>query len=290
MSSEKTTPESPGESYTYCQKEFSCKHCEKIFWRKDHMIRHEKIHTAEKSFPCSYCEKTFAQKNLRTVHERIHSGEKPYSCNYCGNSYITKSSLKSHEKTHTVPKLFSCKQCDKSFTMKANLENHKQLHEQVRVADEEFQFSCEFCKKAFKRKDHKVRHEKLHTNKEPMSCFKCRASFEDLVDFRTHKKKCKTYVCPVCENVFGSYDGYSKCKNRCEAVKSSMEVIISEQAWVYNCICFQFSDDISNLLFSLTRIDTFHRIGAGLWSRHQKILEPFRLRLLLPREGDIKNF
>ncbi|KAK7207654.1 hypothetical protein BZA70DRAFT_271868 [Myxozyma melibiosi] len=49
---------------------FACRHCSSTFKRKEHMIRHERSHTAERPYECSHCETAFTRKDLLVRHKR----------------------------------------------------------------------------------------------------------------------------------------------------------------------------------------------------------------------------
>lgn len=80
---------------------FRCAKCGKSLSRKDHLVRHQRIHVADKPHKCSYCGKTFFERSDLMRHERIHTGEKPYKCSSCEKSFSRKWLLMKHKKTHT---------------------------------------------------------------------------------------------------------------------------------------------------------------------------------------------
>ncbi|KAF8773272.1 Zinc finger protein 865 like protein [Argiope bruennichi] len=51
---------------------YSCQMCDYITPRKDHLQRHNLIHTGEKPFQCTICYKSFNQKCSLKVHYKIH--------------------------------------------------------------------------------------------------------------------------------------------------------------------------------------------------------------------------
>ncbi|KAH7142826.1 hypothetical protein B0J13DRAFT_608112 [Dactylonectria estremocensis] len=50
-----------------------CRYCPRDFIKKDHVARHERIHTRERPFSCPTCLASFARKDVLKRHERSHS-------------------------------------------------------------------------------------------------------------------------------------------------------------------------------------------------------------------------
>ncbi|KAK6331301.1 hypothetical protein TWF730_004387 [Orbilia blumenaviensis] len=57
---------------------YTCRFCQSVFKRSEHLARHERSHTQEKPFGCSVCSCMFSRKDLVVRHERmIHFERKP---------------------------------------------------------------------------------------------------------------------------------------------------------------------------------------------------------------------
>jgi uncharacterized Zn-finger protein len=69
---ETTTP--PPESRASKKRLYVCKDCRKTFNRKEHLQRHERIHTGAKPFPCKFpgCGKSFSRCDNRDTHYQTH--------------------------------------------------------------------------------------------------------------------------------------------------------------------------------------------------------------------------
>ncbi|BCS17363.1 FTFMHR domain-containing protein [Aspergillus puulaauensis] len=53
------------------EKAFRCRFCTKAFYRKEHLQRHERLHTKEKPFRCTICPAGFARRDLLARHVRL---------------------------------------------------------------------------------------------------------------------------------------------------------------------------------------------------------------------------
>ncbi|CAI5768558.1 zinc finger and SCAN domain-containing 31 [Podarcis lilfordi] len=142
-----------------------CAECGKVLSRKDHLKRHQQIHTRKKKpHQCSYCRKCFRQRSDLVFHERIHTGEKPHKCSACGKNFRSTCQLIVHERTHTREKPYKCSTCGKSFSQNANLTVHLRTH------TGEKPYKCSACGKTFIQKSHLVKHERIHTRKKTCRC------------------------------------------------------------------------------------------------------------------------
>ncbi|XP_043247512.1 zinc finger protein 467-like [Amphibalanus amphitrite] len=104
---------------------YTCRYCGETFKAKEHLNRHERIHTGERPFPCVLCGKRFSRKDHLKIHVLIHTGEKPYSCTMCNKRFTQKQTLIEHENVHLGRKPFRCDLCDASFPARGNLKYHK---------------------------------------------------------------------------------------------------------------------------------------------------------------------
>lgn len=79
---------------TFEKQVHQCPLCDKSFFKKTAMQRHQASHTEESVpkpyFPCQHCNSRFTTSAARTVHERIHTGERPFECPTCSKSFTSK--------------------------------------------------------------------------------------------------------------------------------------------------------------------------------------------------------
>ncbi|XP_065195483.1 zinc finger protein ZFP2-like [Sycon ciliatum] len=180
------------------EKSFKCKVCDKYFTTRSRLARHARLHSGH-AFPCKYCAKPFGDKHGLHVHERIHTGEKPFKCDYCDQSFTQNYNLRVHERSHTGERPYKCESCDKSFTTKANLTVHQRIHTGERP------YNCKVCGKAFRNLSNLVCHQRIHTGERPFKCNLCDKTFKTRPNLTEHQRihtEEKPYKCELCDMVF----------------------------------------------------------------------------------------
>ena len=64
----------------------------------------------------------FYKKNHLIIHQRTHSGEKPYKCGHSDKYFFDKSTQVTHQGAHYSEKPFECDQCDQCLPIKLVLQ------------------------------------------------------------------------------------------------------------------------------------------------------------------------
>ena len=157
------------------QATYKCKTCDKLFYTRTSLWRHNHNHKAsyilkkvsfnkqqmskslEKRFSCQYCAYSCVTKVQLTDHERIHTGERPYSCSVCDKTFTTKSGKAEHQKLHSTEPNFQCSQCKRKFHRNRYLTRHF-----VAMHSNEFRYKCEMCGKAFRTSSTKSLHKRTY--------------------------------------------------------------------------------------------------------------------------------
>ncbi|KAL5276477.1 hypothetical protein ACFFRR_001974 [Megaselia abdita] len=148
-------------------KNFVCFQCDKKFYTKRHLVKHETtVHREGRDFKCDICGKEFQYKERLTRHMKTHIDRK-YDCPHCSKTYVQNADLVIHMRTHTKEKPYQCDQCSEAYLNQSRLTNHiKRVHMDVT-------YTCRYCK-AYEVKSHSTlrRHEQEHL-KFPYQCPKC---------------------------------------------------------------------------------------------------------------------
>ena len=98
--------------------EFKCNDCQKVFYRKNDLKRHEQIDSGTQ-YPCTLCDKIFSQdRHLKTLIREIHEGKQnKFKCEQCAKTFSRKHYLKRHRETHSQTR-----------SQAATLENISHIH------------------------------------------------------------------------------------------------------------------------------------------------------------------
>lgn len=76
------------------------------------------------------CEKSFYRRRELTRHEAVHTGYKPFSCGVCGKCFSRTDKLNRHVQTHQYKSIFrnhKCEACSLNFRTEQELQKHKPL-------------------------------------------------------------------------------------------------------------------------------------------------------------------
>ncbi len=199
--------------HTKTTKEFICTECNKAYFTKQHLTRHQTTHKNDgEGFPeCYFCHKKLSQSCNLVEHLRIHTQEKPFICkeNFCKYSCTHLYSLKNHQRRfHSSTsfqingRIWECYFCFKSYRQFGDLVIHMRRH------TKEVPFKCSFCKKKYIGRQALTYHIATHTNETPFSCFECDKEFKTSCQLKghmsTHTKE-QRYFCQFC-----SYASYFK--------------------------------------------------------------------------------
>ncbi|KAF4528215.1 hypothetical protein B566_EDAN016836 [Ephemera danica] len=203
---------------------FQCSFCNRTFYYKNALNKHQKQHMGEKTFKCHVCNKDFRTTSCQAAHfltethralaRKQASGDQGFVCEHCGKHFMHQRSLKLHRlRNHTVQKTFSCNFCSHSTNFKANLTRHIKLHLNERsyvceqcgaafyvlsalkdhclyIHSDIRKHRCDLCSKSFKRSSELKRHQRTHSNLRPYGCTSCEKTFNRSSHLTRHREQC----------------------------------------------------------------------------------------------------
>lgn len=142
------------------QRKWDCSYCSYTTNRRDHLTKHEYIHTGARPLSCPSCNKTFTQKGNLVRHQRVHTGERPYKCTVCGQQFKDSSALSKHRTLHLDGgKPHKCHYCGAAFKHERNMIAHLEIHTRER------QHACRWCDKKFNQSSSARKHEQqMHSS------------------------------------------------------------------------------------------------------------------------------
>lgn len=153
--------------YLHKERELFYCHCGKSFKLESQMNLHVKeLHEKMVEYPCTECGKIFFRRNNLSVHSRIHTAKDDFMCNVCGKLFGLHFHLQSHLKIHK--KAFACEVpgCSKIFSHRRLLNMH---HKNTHLNLKDYICSHTNCNKRFTSTQRlnrhiQISHEKLRKN------------------------------------------------------------------------------------------------------------------------------
>ncbi|XP_045537784.1 oocyte zinc finger protein XlCOF6 [Papilio machaon] len=176
---------------------FMCPHCDKLFTRQTHVMRHmsQKGCGGQISlYTCEICHSSFTRKDNLMVHLRLqHIASNHFSCKQC--PYHTKnfSKLIIHwMRLHTEKPLnFECDHCGKTTRSRAAIAKHLEIHGLKK-------FRCDVCGYATFTLEVLRRHILTHVEDKPHKCEMCGRSYIQRIQLQKHMERHYGYICGQC--------------------------------------------------------------------------------------------
>ncbi|KAG8188272.1 hypothetical protein JTE90_012106 [Oedothorax gibbosus] len=139
--------------------QFGCSTCNKRFFLKDDLRKHEEEHNSTTLLKCSKCLRSFTSAKLLESHFVCHLEVDRYICEVCGQGFKHNRGLLDHFKHHGDKSYYECEVCHRIFKQKWRFDNHVLLH------SKEPQFGCGTCNASFFLMDDLKKHEEQHNSK-----------------------------------------------------------------------------------------------------------------------------
>ncbi len=197
------------------EKPYSCKYCPytastPTLARNHEARRHLKL---EMSYLCHKCDKGFFTKAELMKHQIVHKAEKDIACSQCDFKCKSVINLKQHEKSwhkEGVDDSLKCKHrdnisneiCSRMFKTRSGLMNH------IRREHLEKKFICDICDYKTHRRILLQEHvDRMHQSQEKsISCQKCDYVTHFSINLKQHDRSkhqnVPREVCPICGKYF----------------------------------------------------------------------------------------
>lgn len=117
-------------------KKFACEICGKEFQRKKNIIVHiRSFHNNERNHVCEICNKGFYGRTALLKHQSVHSDERPFVCKICNKGFKIEQTLIYHMEVHeegysksAFNALYVCSFCGKQSRGISSHIVHQRIH------------------------------------------------------------------------------------------------------------------------------------------------------------------
>ena len=211
---------------------FTCKICNVSYLCQSSFKRHKLKCYKKKCNKCIKCDKKFESKSSLDGH--IKSCPGTHKCLKCGKQFANISNVNRHDKICQATESHDCFKCERVLKSKELLELHiKNCHENASENDFMVPYICGKCEASYANESSLQKHKKqCGSVKKPeatslerkngedidehkTNCDKCQRRFQNILDFKDHKKSCR-HECDQCEETFDyqwQYDQHLNIKH-----------------------------------------------------------------------------
>lgn len=112
-------PDAPKQRYPcpQCGKDFA-----RPYYLKAHLASHDESYKSR--FVCDICQRSFFQRSDLSRHQQTHNSERCFECSICKRGFVNLSSFKRHEKEHDTAQGTPCPECGATFKRPYQLKEH----------------------------------------------------------------------------------------------------------------------------------------------------------------------
>jgi len=124
---------------------FICQTCGARLGSRNNLKNHiEEVHDKVRPFKCQVCDKEFFAKAKLKRHETTHEKVRPHICELCGKAFKLREALGKHMMVHngTVERRFQCSYCGKKLTDRTHLQVSSTCENRVQLIISFLHFRC----------------------------------------------------------------------------------------------------------------------------------------------------